>query len=72
MSKDTHVIEGNWYRLDSPQREICCDCNLTHVTEYQLYQGKLMMRTKVDRRDTNRRRKEDGIKVVKSNVSRKS
>ena len=63
--KTTQIEPGKWYRLDNPEATECCDCALVHHTEYALYQGRLIFRTTGDRRLTNRRRKEAGIKLEK-------
>jgi hypothetical protein len=59
----TEVEEGKWYALDNPEATICCECELVHHTEYQLFQGRLMFRTKVDRALTDRRRKQHGVTI---------
>lgn len=56
-----------WYRLGSPEAEECCDCGLVHVTEYTLYNGMLMFRTRRDERATTAARKRHGIKISKKN-----
>lgn len=63
-STGVHQIEpGKWYALDSPETTECCDCGLVHSTEYQIYKGRLMFRTRVNRRATNAARKRVGITV---------
>lgn len=64
ISIQTH--EGVWYRLDSPEITECCDCSLVHVTEYKFENGRLIWRSKVDRKATRAKRNENGIKVIKT------
>ena len=59
---------GKWYRLNSPEITECCDCSLIHVTEYMIEDGRLFWRSKVDRRATRLKRKENGIKIVKETM----
>jgi hypothetical protein len=56
---------GKWYRLDSPEMTECCDCSLIHVTEYKFENGRMLWRSKVDRKATNVKRRENGIKLTK-------
>lgn len=56
---------GKWYRLDSPEMTECCDCSLIHVTEYKFENGRMLWRAKVDRKTTNIKRRENGIKLTK-------
>ena len=56
---------GKWYRLDSPEMTECCDCSLIHVTEYKFENGRMLWRSKVDRKATNIKRRENGIKLTK-------
>ena len=58
--------EGKWYRLDSPEITECCDCGLTHHTEYMFEKGRMLWRGKVDVKATRAARKRLGIKIVKT------
>lgn len=57
---------GKWYRLDSPELTECCGCSLVHSTEYRFEGGRMFWRSKVDKRATTAKRKENGITIVKS------
>ena len=67
MSKtiSTQIEPGKWYRLDSPETSECCDCGMTHVTEYKFEHGRMFFKTRVDRRTTNQKRKEYGITITR-------
>ncbi len=56
---------GKWYRLDSPETTECCSCSLIHVTEYKIWKGRLLWRSKVDKRATAAKRKENGITITR-------
>ena len=66
--KTTGVEPGKWYALDNPEATECCSCSLVHHTEYALYKGRLIFRTRIDQRLTNRRRKAYGIVVTRKNA----
>lgn len=63
--RTVQVTEGEWYAIGGFDRDICCDCCLTHDTEFKLEGGKIMFRTKVNRRETAKLRAAHGIKVTK-------
>lgn len=65
-SGSIQIKAKTWYRLESPGAEECCDCGLVHVTEYQLYNGMLMFRTRRDERATLAARKRHGIRIAKA------
>lgn len=62
------IEPGKWYRLDNPEATECCDCGLIHHTDYRLYKGRLLFRTRTDVRATRARRKERGIKIVRETM----
>jgi len=40
-----HIDDGEWVTIAwKGQREKCCDCNLEHVVDYQVVDGKLQFR----------------------------
>ena len=64
LSRTVQIEPDKWYRMNSPETSICCDCCMVHVTEYMLDNGKLLFRTRGDRRATNKLRKKHGITVT--------
>ncbi len=64
--RTVQVVENTWYTIGGFDRDICCDCGLTHDTEFKLDNGKIMFRTKVNPRETARHRKEHGITVKRA------
>lgn len=67
LTASIQMEPNKWYRLSSPEAEECCDCGLVHVTEYQLYKGMLMFKSRTDKRATAAARKRHGIKITKAN-----
>jgi len=63
---------GKWYRLDSPELTECCDCSLLHWTEYKFENGRMFWRSKVDRKATAAKRKENGIKIIRNSNGNES
>lgn len=57
------VYDGAWYRVKGYTHTECCDCALIHKEEIRLVDGHLEWRAMRDDAETNRRRKELGIKV---------
>lgn len=53
------VVDGSWYAIASggqpPFEEICCDCGLSHILEYKIDQGRILVKYT---RDDKRTRKE--------------
>lgn len=60
------VEEGIWYALDNPMAEECCDCGLVHHTDFKLDGGRMFFRTRRDEAATAIKRRENGVKVVKT------
>ena len=65
MSKyrTVQVTENTWYTISGFDRDICCECGLTHDTEFKLDNGRIMFRTKVNRKATAAERRKHGITV---------
>ena len=63
--RTVQIIDGAWYTISGFDRDICCDCGLTHDTEFKLENGRIMFRTKVNQRETIKHREEYGIKVMR-------
>lgn len=60
------VYDGVWYRVKGYTHTECCDCALVHTEQYRLVDGHLEWSAVRDDERTNQRRKELGIKVVKT------
>lgn len=61
------VIDGTWYRVRGYTHSECCDCALVHKEEMRLVDGHLEWRAMRDDAQTNKRRKQLGIKVINEN-----
>ncbi len=47
------IVEGEWVQpVKSGFLHQCCDCALTHRTDYRVIDGKVQFRVSVDRRKT--------------------
>lgn len=60
------IDDGVWYRVKGYTHIECCDCALVHKEEIRLVDGHLEWRAMRDDAQTNRRRKELGIKVIRA------
>jgi hypothetical protein len=67
--RTVQIIDGSWYSISGFDRDICCDCGLTHDTEFKLDNGRIMFRTKVNARETAKHRKEHGIIAIQRKAS---
>lgn len=53
-----HVVDGEWYEIGwHGNRETCCHCGLTHITDFKIEKGKLLFRTRQSARATREARK---------------
>ncbi len=59
------IFDGAWYRIKGYTHTECCDCALVHKEEIRLVDGHLEWRAMRDDKETDRRRKELGIKVTR-------
>lgn len=56
--KVKQIFDGEWYEADwNGQRDMCCHCGLTHITDYKVEKGRLMFRTRQSERATKAARK---------------
>ena len=60
------IESGTWYRVRGYTHHECCDCALVHKEEYRVNDGHIEWRAVRDDRQTEKRRKELGIKVIKT------
>jgi hypothetical protein len=60
------VYDDVWYRVKGYTHTECCDCALVHKEQYRLVDGHLEWSAVRDDKMTAERRKELGIKVVKT------
>jgi hypothetical protein len=67
--RTVQVVDGSWYAMSGFDRDICCDCGLTHDTQFKLEDGRIMFRTKVNQRETAKHRKEHNIKVIRGSTA---
>jgi len=54
--RTTQLYDGVWYKTGASYHHVCCNaaCCLTHVFEFKLQDGVLMMRTIRDMKETKR------------------
>lgn len=60
MTKGYHqIIEGEWFEPEVMRGFLhqCCDCALTHRTDYRVVKNKVQFRVKIDRRATSASRR---------------
>ena len=62
------IEDGKWYRMAGYTHTECCDCGLVHKEEYRIKDGHLEWRAWRDDKQTESRRKELGIKVIRGKV----
>ena len=66
VTRTVTITDGSWYVLGDYTRDVCCHCSLVHDMDYKVENGKIMVRTVVNTRETTKLRKIHGIKVVKT------
>jgi len=59
ITRTVQINDGSWYLLSDYTRDVCCDCSLVHDVDYKIENGKILVKTTVNRRETNRLRKAD-------------
>ena len=57
ITRTVQINDGSWYLLSDYTRDVCCDCSLVHDVDYKIENGKILVKTTVNRRETNRLRK---------------
>jgi len=56
---------SDWQSTGYKFKTVCCDCGLTHDDEYKIMDGKLIWRTRVNKRTTAAVRREKKKKNAK-------
>ncbi len=65
--KSVQVIDGEWIHwCKTGDYLICCDCGLSHKVDARIVNSRIELRFVVDRPMTNRDRKREGVRLVKS------
>ena len=59
ITRTVQINDGSWYLLSDYTRDVCCDCSLVHDVDYKIENGKILVKTTVNRRETNKLRKAD-------------
>lgn len=44
--------EKDWMDVTDGRYEVCCDCGLTHDTDYRILEGRILQRAGISRRKT--------------------
>ena len=63
ITRTVQINDGSWYAQADYTRDICCDCCLVHDVDYKFENGVLMVKTTVNRRETNKLRKQHRVTV---------
>jgi hypothetical protein len=53
------VIDGKWMDVGSFKRHVCCDCLLTHIVTYRIFEGRLQEKWMRDDKSTLKDRRRD-------------
>lgn len=66
MAKSAYeqVEEGEWYTPSAKHKERCCDCGLTHRSEYRVRGGQIEIRVWRDERATANARRSLRAKLM--------
>ena len=70
MSKPVQMWDESWY-LDKFTQHECCDCGLVHDVKYTVENGRILTNWKVNKRATNKSRKDQGITVKRGDKAPK-
>ena len=66
VTRTVTITDGSWYVLGDYTRDICCHCSLVHDMDYKVENGKIMVKTVVNTRETNKLRKQSGIVITRT------